>query len=99
RVRFGVGMTAVAPAVDGAARLRLARAVDALGFDSLWVADHSTVAIDCWSTLAAFAAVTSRVRLGPLVSCVFYRSTFQLARLAADVDRFSQGRLVLGIGT
>ena len=98
-VRAGVGITTVAPEVPGATRLRLAQAVDALGLDSLWVSDHPTMTMDCWATLAAFAAVTTRVRLGPLVSCVFYRSPFQLARQAADVDRLSDGRLVLGVGT
>ena len=53
---------------------------------------------DCWSSLAALAAATTRLRLGPLVSCVYYRSPAQLARLAADVDRISGGRLVLGLG-
>ena len=79
-VRAGVGITTVAPEVPGATRLRLAQAVDALGLDSLWVSDHPTMTMDCWATLAAFAAVTTRVRWGPLVSCVFYRSPFQLAR-------------------
>jgi alkanesulfonate monooxygenase SsuD/methylene tetrahydromethanopterin reductase-like flavin-dependent oxidoreductase (luciferase family) len=98
-VRFGVGASSIVPEVDGAARLRFARAVDESGLDSLWVPDHPTVTTDCWTTLAAYAAVTSRVRLGPLVNCVFYRSPFQLARQAADVDRLSGGRLVLGLGT
>ena len=79
-VRAGVGVTSVAPEVAAPARLRLAQAVDALGLDSLWVPDHPTMTMDCWTTLAAFAAVTTRVRLGPLVSCVFYRTPFQLAR-------------------
>jgi alkanesulfonate monooxygenase SsuD/methylene tetrahydromethanopterin reductase-like flavin-dependent oxidoreductase (luciferase family) len=98
-VRAGVGVTSVAPEAAGAARLRLAEAVDALGLDSLWVPDHPTVTTDCWTTLAAFAAATKRVRLGPLVSCVFYRTPFQLARAAADVDQLSGGRLILGLGT
>jgi alkanesulfonate monooxygenase SsuD/methylene tetrahydromethanopterin reductase-like flavin-dependent oxidoreductase (luciferase family) len=99
RIRCGVGVFPLAPATDGATMLRLARAVEELGFDSLWASDHPTHLPDCWTTLAAFAAVTSRVRLGPYVSCVLYRSPVQLARQAADVDRLSGGRLVLGIGT
>lgn len=98
-VRAGVGVMTVAPEVAGATRLRLAQAVDEAELDSLWVSDHPTASMDCWTTLAAFTAVTKRVRLGPLVSCVFYRSPFQLARQAADVDRLSGGRLVLGLGT
>jgi alkanesulfonate monooxygenase SsuD/methylene tetrahydromethanopterin reductase-like flavin-dependent oxidoreductase (luciferase family) len=68
--------------------------------DEPWLAcDGDPQTSDCWTILAAFAAVTKRLRLGPLVSCVFYRTPFQLARQAADVDRLSNGRLVLGLGT
>jgi alkanesulfonate monooxygenase SsuD/methylene tetrahydromethanopterin reductase-like flavin-dependent oxidoreductase (luciferase family) len=99
RLRFGVAVTPVAPEASAAEMLRLARAVEELGLDSLWVPDHPPFAPDCWTTLAAFAAVTRRVRLGSLVACVFYRSYLALARGAADVDRLSGGRLILGIGT
>ena len=44
------------------------------------------------------AVVTERIRLGPLVACVLYRHPLVLARQAADVDRLSGGRLVLGLG-
>src|SRR5260370_7515524 len=53
---------------------------------------------DPWNVLTALAATTKRIRLGSLVSCVYYRNPVVLARQAADVDRLSQGRLVLGIG-
>jgi alkanesulfonate monooxygenase SsuD/methylene tetrahydromethanopterin reductase-like flavin-dependent oxidoreductase (luciferase family) len=68
------------------------------GIDSFWVPDHPTGFPDPWGTLSALAATTRRIRLGPLVSCVFYRNPIHLARLAADVDRLSNGRLVLGLG-
>jgi alkanesulfonate monooxygenase SsuD/methylene tetrahydromethanopterin reductase-like flavin-dependent oxidoreductase (luciferase family) len=48
--------------------------------------------------LAALAVTTRRIRLGSLVNCIFYRSPALLARMAADVDRMSAGRLVLGLG-
>jgi alkanesulfonate monooxygenase SsuD/methylene tetrahydromethanopterin reductase-like flavin-dependent oxidoreductase (luciferase family) len=76
----------------------LAQALEALGFDSHWAPDHPAFAPDCWSILAALAGATSRIRLGPLVSCVGYRSPVQLARVAADVDLLSGGRLILGLG-
>jgi alkanesulfonate monooxygenase SsuD/methylene tetrahydromethanopterin reductase-like flavin-dependent oxidoreductase (luciferase family) len=63
------------------------------------VQDHPTSGPDCWSTLTALAAATARLRLGSFVSCVYYRDRFQLARLAADVNRMSGGRLILGLGT
>lgn len=69
-----------------------------LGFDSYWANDHPTRTADPWNVLTALAVSTKRIRLGSLVSCVYYRNPVVLARQAADVDRLSQGRLVLGIG-
>jgi alkanesulfonate monooxygenase SsuD/methylene tetrahydromethanopterin reductase-like flavin-dependent oxidoreductase (luciferase family) len=70
-----------------------------LGFDAYWANDHPLRAMDCWTQLAALATVTTRLRLIALVSCVYYRSPALIARQAADVDRISGGRLVLGLGT
>jgi alkanesulfonate monooxygenase SsuD/methylene tetrahydromethanopterin reductase-like flavin-dependent oxidoreductase (luciferase family) len=95
RIRFGI---AYGPRTEWAETAGFVQEVEALGFDSYWTMDHPVSGFDAWSTLAALAAVTTRLRLGPLVSCVFYRSPAQLARLAADVDRISRGRLILGLG-
>ena len=51
-----------------------------------------------WSTLAALAAVTSRIRIAPLVTSVAYRNPAHLAKIAAGVDIISRGRLTFGIG-
>ena len=98
RVRLGVGVTTRAAEIDGATRLAFARAVDELGFDSLWAPDHPMFITDCWVALAAYAAVTRQVRLGPLVSCNLYRTALTTARQVADIDRLSCGRAILGIG-
>ena len=48
--------------------------------------------------LAALAAVTERVALGPLVACTAFHAPGMLARMAASVGDVSGGRLVLGLG-
>lgn len=75
-----------------------AQASEDLGYDSIWVPDHPIILPDCWGQLAALAATTRTLRLGALVACVFFRHPLALARVAGDVDRWSGGRLVLGLG-
>jgi alkanesulfonate monooxygenase SsuD/methylene tetrahydromethanopterin reductase-like flavin-dependent oxidoreductase (luciferase family) len=95
RVRFGVQLSTP----RWAEFLGQVEEVEALGFDSLWLVDHPlTASRDCWVGLAAAAQRTSHLRLGSLTSCVYYRSPVLLARMAADVDALSNGRLVLGLG-
>lgn len=53
---------------------------------------------DCWTLLASLAGVTSKIRLGTLVSCAGYRNPMVLANMAVTLDEASGGRLVLGLG-
>jgi probable F420-dependent oxidoreductase len=85
----------------------MARAAEESGFDSLWVGDHLLYRDDgraergpwdAWTLLAGLAAVTDRVRLGPLVACLGFHPPGLLARMAAGVDEVSGDRLVLGVG-
>jgi len=85
----------------------MALAAEEVGFDSIWVGDHLLYREDgreergpwdCWSLLAALAAVTERVHLGPLVACTGFAPPGLLARKAAAVQEISNGRLVLGLG-
>src|SRR5258708_38322662 len=95
RVRFGILATRQSwPVMQD-----LVQMAEGLGFDSFWRTDHPMVGHDCWTTLAALAAMTRTIRLGTQVSCVAYRSPVLLARMAADIDAISHGRLVLGLGS
>jgi alkanesulfonate monooxygenase SsuD/methylene tetrahydromethanopterin reductase-like flavin-dependent oxidoreductase (luciferase family) len=53
---------------------------------------------ECWSLLAALAASTTRIALGPFVSCANFRNPALLAKIAETVDEISGGRLILGLG-
>jgi alkanesulfonate monooxygenase SsuD/methylene tetrahydromethanopterin reductase-like flavin-dependent oxidoreductase (luciferase family) len=98
-VRFGVQLiTSHEP--DALPRLlETAKRVEALGFDALYIFDHPMIHVDPWIALSAVSTVTSRVRLGSVVNCVWYRHPAYLARLAADLDNLSGGRLMFGIGS
>jgi F420-dependent oxidoreductase-like protein len=84
----------------------LAAACDQHGFEALFRSDHylsvagheDRGSLDAWTTLAALAAVTSRVRLGTLVSPATFRHPSVLAKSAVTVDQVSGGRAELGIG-
>jgi alkanesulfonate monooxygenase SsuD/methylene tetrahydromethanopterin reductase-like flavin-dependent oxidoreductase (luciferase family) len=95
RVRFGV---CLGPRSHWPRLLAFARLAERVGLDGYWALDHPLGGADCWTLLAALAVRTERLRLGTLVDCVHYRNPVMLARLAADVDRLSGGRLVLGLG-
>src|SRR5579859_3957982 len=95
-IKFGIAM---APSGDWAKAKEIVQAAEELGFDSLWLPDHPLLGWDSWTMLAGLAEATKRIRLGTMVSCVYYRNPVHLARAVADVDRISGGRVVLGIGS
>src|SRR6266550_1687778 len=81
-------------------------AAERAGFDSIWLDDHLLAdegdwhdpKLEGWATLTAVAAVTSRARLGLLVSANTFRNPGLTAKLATTLDHVSGGRAVLGIG-
>ena len=80
------------------------RRAEAMGFDSLWVADHMTgqypglVSYEAWTLLGTIAMVTSQARIGTLVTPFSFRHPALLAMSATTVDHASGGRLEIGLG-
>lgn len=98
-IRFGVQL--ITPEEPGALRRLVDTAswVEGLGFDALFVFDHPACHVDPWIALSGIATTTSTIRLGSAVNCGLYRHPAYLARLAADLDNLSDGRLILGLGS
>ena len=103
--RLRLGVQPLTYGLTWAESLRAARVVDDLGFDYLWglppVRDGRRPFqpfFEGWTTLSAWAAVTSHVRLGLLVGANPFRNPGVVAKMAATVDHISGGRFVLGLG-
>lgn len=88
------------------AMTEVARQADRCGYDALWVYDHFhttpnpqlETTFECWTTTAALARDTSRIRVGQMVTCNGYRNPALLAKMASTVDVMSHGRLYFGLG-
>jgi F420-dependent oxidoreductase-like protein len=78
------------------------------GFDSFWVMDHfhqipfvgkpEEPMLEGWTTLSVLAGITTKIKLGTLVTGIIYRHPSVLAKIAATLDILSKGRLFMGIG-
>ena len=85
---------------------QIAKEAERLGFYGLWASDHlfwdarseQRNCLEAWTLLTALAPVTTRLRLGTLVTCNSYRPPSILAKIASSFDHLSNGRLEFGIG-
>ena len=99
-------LVGIAPEEQWNTMKRLAQRADDGPWESIWVYDHfHTTPIpseeathEAWTLMSAFAASTSRVRLGQMCTCLGYRNPAYLAKVAATVDHVSAGRVEMGIG-
>jgi 5,10-methylenetetrahydromethanopterin reductase len=95
-VKFDVGILASEPVPVIVRQVQLA---ESLGFDTAWIADTHLVCRELWVTLAACAARTSRIRLGPGITVPHTRHISVTASAIASLSELAEGRLVAGIGT
>jgi len=106
-LKVGIQLPEVEREVRWPELLDMTRAIEDLGFDSVWVGEHllyrwpdrpARGPWESWTLLAAIAASTSRIELGPLVACTSFHNPALLAKQATTIDELSGGRFVLGLG-
>ncbi|OYO22424.1 LLM class F420-dependent oxidoreductase [Enemella dayhoffiae] len=100
-------LVGIEPAQHWSVMKSLAQRADAeQGWESIWVYDHfhttptpsEEATHEAWTLMAGFGAVTDRVRLGQMCTCMAYRNPAYLAKMAATCDHISGGRIEMGIG-
>jgi alkanesulfonate monooxygenase SsuD/methylene tetrahydromethanopterin reductase-like flavin-dependent oxidoreductase (luciferase family) len=106
-LKVGVQLPEVERVAPWSDLARMATTAEALGYDSIWVGDHLIFRDgdqtprgpwEAWTVMAALAAITERVEIGPLVACTSFHNPAMIAKKAATLEEVSGGRLILGLG-
>jgi alkanesulfonate monooxygenase SsuD/methylene tetrahydromethanopterin reductase-like flavin-dependent oxidoreductase (luciferase family) len=102
-MRYAFDLPNFGPYANPKLLAELARAAEDAGWDAFFIWDHVQVSwpdavADPWIALSAIAVATKRILLGPMVTPLFRRSPWRLARETVTLDHLSDGRLVLGVG-
>ena len=106
-IRIGVQLPEVERVVRWTEYSHMARLAEDVGFHSLWVGDHllyrkkgddPTGPWEAWSMMAALAAVTEKIQIGPLVASTSFHAPAMIAKKAITLDEISKGRFILGLG-
>src|SRR5215831_8646432 len=108
-MRFGINLINFGPGTGPETLARSAELAEALGYHLVMISDHVAITADVharypapfydpFTALGWLAALTRRVELGTTVIIIPYRHPLLTARMAANIDRLSGGRLILGIG-
>ena len=106
---FGVNLLNFSEGATPESLLSRARIAESMGFHSVLISDHVAVTpgvrqrypepfYDTFATLAWLAGQTTRIQLGTTVCVLPYRHPVEVARLTANIDQFSGGRLIFGVG-
>lgn len=105
-MRFGLSLPIHGELADPVLHVDLAMEAEKAGWDGYFLWDHIArkdgarhfALTDPWITLAAIAARTERVALGPMVTPLARRRPWKVAREAVALDHLSNGRAILGVG-
>jgi alkanesulfonate monooxygenase SsuD/methylene tetrahydromethanopterin reductase-like flavin-dependent oxidoreductase (luciferase family) len=106
-MRIGIQLPEVEREVRWPEYIAMAKAAEDTGFDTIWLGDHLLYRYadgstrgpwEVFTSLAAIAQATSRIKIGPLVAATAFHTPPMLAKMAATVDEISGGRLILGLG-
>jgi alkanesulfonate monooxygenase SsuD/methylene tetrahydromethanopterin reductase-like flavin-dependent oxidoreductase (luciferase family) len=105
-MKVGIQLPEVERRVTWTETAEMARLVEDGGLDSIWVGEHLLYETadgprgpwEAFSMMAALAAVTERVEIGPLVAATSFHNPAMLAKQAATLDEITGGRFVLGLG-